>query len=400
MKKIIKTIVLIMILLIFYTNLCFANTKTVKPTESKIFLDSVQMYFETYLIDGYNYFKLRDLAYVFNKNKKAFNVEWNEKLDRIDIITNKNYIPLGNEMQNLNIYKEDKNATYTKSSIYVDNVKKEFETYLIDGYNYFKLRDVLKIIDCGVIYDNITMDININTLNSYIDESYKVPILMYHHFEYDADGTNDMIITPQKFENDILTILNMGYTPISFLDLINYVEDGTKLPNKPIVITMDDGYFSNYAYAFQILKKYNVKACIFPVVKYMEYQAIDYPHFNYLQAKEMINSGLIEVQPHTYDMHVIEKENGPFYNDTLIAIQNLKLYLNTEVYALAYPYGEYTNSTQDTLDKLNIKVSLITDEGINNVYTGSLDSLKCLKRYTISQYTNLEGLLNNIDNIK
>ena len=52
------------------------------------------------------------------------------------------------------------------------------------------------------------------------------------------------------FENDILTILNNGYTPISFSELISYVENGTSLPQKPIVITMDDGYLSNYEYVF------------------------------------------------------------------------------------------------------------------------------------------------------
>ena len=203
-KKILFLTIFIIIIMIENTICSFAETKVVTPTKSKIFLDFEQVYFETYLIDGYNYFKLRDLAYAFNNTNKSFQVEWNEALDRIDIITNKKYTQIGTEMTDLNPNKLKKYATTTSSEIYINGQRKEFKTYNIDEYNYFKLRDVLKVIDCGVTYDENTQFINIYTSWSYVSDEYvKLPILMYHHLDYSADGTNNMIITPAKFENDI-----------------------------------------------------------------------------------------------------------------------------------------------------------------------------------------------------
>ena len=56
-----------------------------------------------------------------------------------------------------------------------------------------------------------------------------------------------------------------GYQWILSQDLIDYVYRGGSLPEKPILLTFDDGYYSNYEFIFPILKKYNVKASIFIV---------------------------------------------------------------------------------------------------------------------------------------
>lgn len=401
MRNIRRILILTILFVCICTNICLANNKIITPTNSKVFLNYEQLHFETYLIEGYNYFKLRDLAYVFKDTSKAFEVKWNEELYRIDISLNTKYTSLGNEMLKSNPNFEEKEAIQTQASLFVNGNKKDLIAYEIDGYNYFKLRDILEIIDCGVIYDDNTQNINLYTYFSYVTDKYaKVPILLYHHFDTKADGSNDMIITPQKFENDILTILSNGYTPISFLELINYVEMGISLPQKPIIITMDDGYFSNYEYVFPLLKEYDIKATMFPIIRYSEENLSKYPHFNYLHAKEMLDSGLIEIQPHTFDMHIQISDHNSFYRDTMIAIERLKNNLNTNVYAFAFPYGVHNSELQYVLDCIGIKVSLITDEGLNFVDKGDINSLKLLKRYSIYQHTDLDNLLKEINEIK
>ena len=97
----------------------------------------------------------------------------------------------------------------------------------------------------------------------------KVPVLLYHNFvttvpESDPDNFN-YINTPESFEENIKTFLDNGYTIISMQDLADCDSGKTELPSKPIIITFDDGYYSNYEYIYPILKKYNVKASIFIV---------------------------------------------------------------------------------------------------------------------------------------
>lgn len=96
-----------------------------------------------------------------------------------------------------------------------------------------------------------------------------IPVLLYHNFVTivpDSDPDNySYINTPESFEENIKTLLDNGYTTISFKDLNDAYSGKSTLPNKPIIITFDDGYYSNYEYIYPILKKYNVKASIFVV---------------------------------------------------------------------------------------------------------------------------------------
>ena len=90
----------------------------------------------------------------------------------------------------------------------------------------------------------------------------KVPILLYHNFvttvpDSDPDNFN-YINTPESFEENIKTFLENGYTIISMKELALADSGKTELPNKPIVITFDDGYYSNYEYIYPILKQYQV----------------------------------------------------------------------------------------------------------------------------------------------
>ena len=97
----------------------------------------------------------------------------------------------------------------------------------------------------------------------------KIPILLYHDFvttvpDSDPDNFN-YINTPQSYEENIKALLEDGYTFISFQELNDANNGKISLPEKPILVTFDDGYASNYEYIFSILKKYNVKVSIFVV---------------------------------------------------------------------------------------------------------------------------------------
>ena len=97
-----------------------------------------------------------------------------------------------------------------------------------------------------------------NRKNKNADVDVKIPILLYHDFvtivpDSDPDNFN-YINTPQSFEENIKVLLENGYTIISFQELDDANNGKIELPKKPILISMDDGYYSNYEYIFPILK--------------------------------------------------------------------------------------------------------------------------------------------------
>ena len=141
------------------------------------------------------------------------------------------------------------------------------------------------------------------------ENSVEVPIIMYHSVIDNKSKAGKFVITPSQFEQDLLFIKENGYEPIFMEDIINFVYKGTSLPKKPIVLTFDDGYYNNFLYVFPLLKKYNMKAVISIVGVYTDLYtqnedvSPEYSHLSWDNVSEMMDSGLVEFQNHSYNFH-------------------------------------------------------------------------------------------------
>lgn len=233
-----------------------------------------------------------------------------------------------------------------------------------------------------------------NSINIYfaVESDVKVPILMYHNIaeEY-PENTVSANITPELFEKHIKTLLSFGYNPVSLSDYYSYITGNIELPENPIVITFDDGYLSNYEIAFPILQKYNVPASIFIVTSTVghtpEMGTVSYPHFTWEQAKEMQDSGLVEINSHTHShkniatLTTAELQKEIRFSKYLIE-KNLEKYC----YTFAYPYGGYRSDTEQLIKyagyKMHIKVYDSQSEEIYLANTKS-DGLTNIKRITV-----------------
>ena len=251
--------------------------------------------------------------------------------------------------------------------------------------------------------------------------STRVPILMYHHLSEDV--TNSEMVSPEQFEAQIRALSEAGYTGVSFDELQAYVLRGEPLPDKPVVITFDDGYESNYTLAYPILQKYSMKATIFAIgVSFGtdHYKDTDYaitPHFGAAEAVEMTASGLISIQSHTYDMHQWPPyETGSAVRENILQLpgESEEAYVQalTEdftrsralledatgrpVDVLAYPAGQYSTLAQVTLQSLGVHVTLSTNPGINTVVKGLPQTLYAMLRFGITEDVTPEALLNMI----
>ena len=126
--------------------------------------------FDTYNINGHNYFKLREIAYALNGTERRFEVEWDGSANAIHLISGKEYTPIGREITVIgagNILARSNIAIPTTPTIYLDGVEISLTAYNIDGANYFKLRDLGRTLGFGVDWDGSQNIIIIDTSKTY-----------------------------------------------------------------------------------------------------------------------------------------------------------------------------------------------------------------------------------------
>lgn len=213
----------------------------------------------------------------------------------------------------------------------------------------------------------------------------KVPIIMYHSVLKSRSG--DYIVHPEVLEKDLAYIKEKGYTPITMTDLINYVYDDTTLPDKPIIITFDDGHYNNLGYAVPLLKKYDMKAVISIVGKYTDDFSktdeanLNYGHLRWKDINQLINDGTIEFQNHTYNLHTIGVRKGAMkkrgesletykklLSDDLLKLQ--EEFKNKTGYipnTFTYPYGAISKESLNIIKELGFKASLSCLAGVNHI---------------------------------
>lgn len=231
-------------------------------------------------------------------------------------------------------------------------------------------------------------------------DSVAVPIVMYHSVLEDTSRHGKYVISPNDFESDLEYLKENGYQTILIEDLINYTRGGT-LPEKPILLTFDDGYYNNYLYAFEAAKKHNAKFVISPIGYYADAYTESgecnayYSHATWQQLREMAESCLVEVQNHSYDLHksdggamgakAVSGESEEQYSrrlsaDLLKAQQLIEDNVGRRPTAMVYPFGAISKSTPEIVRSLGFAVTLTCEEK-NSTVTRSPESLYNLGRF-------------------
>lgn len=239
-------------------------------------------------------------------------------------------------------------------------------------------------------------------------ETVSVPILTYHHV---ADGASETVITQELLESHFAALKKAGYHTVLLTDLQNYVLNGDPLPEKPLVITFDDGYLSNYTKAFPLLEKYDMKAVFFVIGvsfgqnTYKDTGIAIEPHFGVKEAKEMLASGRVELGSHSYDMHQWRHyESGPVVRENLKKLpgeteESYKAAVRADARQFAafyrqhfggstalfsYPRGAVTATAAAILREEGFTVTAASERGISTVVQGRPRSLESLRRFNVS----------------
>jgi hypothetical protein len=139
-------------------------------TNTAILVDKREIQFDAYAINGNNYFKLRDIAYILNGTESQFEVTWDADARSIMIETGKPYTAVGNEMAFSDV---DRSSTIqpTASAILLNGKPVQFTAYSLGGNNYFRLRDLAEKLNFGVYWNEATRTVEIYSDQNYSQES-------------------------------------------------------------------------------------------------------------------------------------------------------------------------------------------------------------------------------------
>lgn len=217
-----------------------------------------------------------------------------------------------------------------------------------------------------------------------------LPVLMYHFF-YDASkgqtGNDNNWMEISDFENQMKYLSDNGYYFPSWDEVADYVDGKKSLPQKSVVITVDDGHPSFFDLAVPIINKYNVKATSFVVTSWTSYSTMR-THRN----------EKIQFQTHTHDMHQggCSGGHGGLFRcisyDKGLADLNKSTAIVESKSAIAYPFGDLTDNVLKITKDAGIKLGFTTEYG--QVYKG-MNKLK-LPRVRINRGTPLNSFINAI----
>lgn len=250
------------------------------------------------------------------------------------------------------------------------------------------------------------------TSDSYIE----IPIIMYHGILKDKKHQGKYVISPKTFEKDLQYLNDNGYTTIFMTDLINYVYEDTQLPEKSIILTFDDGYYNNYIYAFDLVKKYNCKMVLSPIGKCTELYSKtedrnpNYSHCTWSDLYEMASSGYVEIQNHSYNLHSssssclgAKRKKGEkkdayrkrLAEDVMKMQQLLTEKTGSTPNTFTYPFGAKCSCSDEFIKEMGFKASLDCEEKVNKIHK-SPDSLYGLHRFLRPPNTSSEEFFSKL----
>ena len=290
---------------------------------------------------------------------------------------------------------------------------------VIEIFAVIKLKHaVLAVLCCGAILTGIFLHRSMTPVSGdNLTEGVYVPIFMYHSVLKNVASNEKYIVSLNNLEDDIKYLKENGYNTVLFADLMNYVKNGAELPQNPVMLTFDDGFYNNYAYLLPLLEKYNSKAIISIVGDYTDTAAETpdknpaYAYLDWEDCRTLLKSGHIELQNHSYSMHNLkgnrrgckklsdeseEEYHKIFEND----IGRLQTKMHDELgitpKLFTYPFGLISDASLSAVKDMGFEGSLSCSEGVSLVTREP----ECLYRLKRCNRVNNKGVRQILEELK
>lgn len=217
-----------------------------------------------------------------------------------------------------------------------------------------------------------------------------VPILMYHYISplpVDADEIRtELTVTPEIFETHLAYLQAEGYQGISLYHLYDALTTGAKLPEKPVILTFDDGHIDHYESVFPLLQRYQTTATFFIITGRADLN--DPAYISWSQIVEMANAGM-SMESHTKTHSDLRARSYDFLvYEMLGSIESLAAHTGVQPRMFCYPSGRYDDSTLAVLKTLPVALAVTTQFGAYH----TTDNLLELPRLRVSGNLSAVGL--------
>ncbi|WP_235941417.1 polysaccharide deacetylase family protein [Paenibacillus puerhi] len=207
-----------------------------------------------------------------------------------------------------------------------------------------------------------------------------IPVLNYHSIGKKPGST--LVLDPELLASQMAYLAKEGYTPVTMADFMLILERKSVKPDKPVLLTFDDGYTDNYELAMPILKQYG-----FPATLFMSPGAVGEPGYvTWEQAGEMKEAGW-DIQPHGMTHPRLSKLSAARQREEITEASRLiEEKLGVKSVAFCYPYGDFNKETLAILKEQGFRYAFTIEQGLatsrqaplqlKRIYVNGQDSLK------------------------
>jgi peptidoglycan/xylan/chitin deacetylase (PgdA/CDA1 family) len=223
-----------------------------------------------------------------------------------------------------------------------------------------------------------------------VPRQVRVPILMYHYVSWPPANADryrrDLSVAPEQLAEHLAYLQGQGYQGITFYDLLNHLAWGQPLPDRPIILTFDDGYRDNYDNAFPLLRQYGFPATFFVLTEVTSQGVPDYMTWD--QLREMAAAGMdIECHSRVHD-DLPKISYDRLVWQVLGCREMIEAELGQRPRFVAYPSGQFNEEVAAVFASDHYWGGITTQQGAWH----SSDNLFALQRLRVRNTTGVEHL--------
>ncbi|MGF1538177.1 MAG: polysaccharide deacetylase family protein [Elainellaceae cyanobacterium] len=211
----------------------------------------------------------------------------------------------------------------------------------------------------------------------------RVPVLMYHDIVPEKEVFFD--VTYDEFEAHLQLIQDEGITPISMDQLVSHLRTGLPLPEKPVLLTFDDGYLGHYQQVFPLLQEYGYPG-LFSVYTFKVGRDHGRPGMNWAQVQEMAASPLVTIAAHSinHPSDLREVSDADLQSEVTQSKRILEEKLGMPIHYFTYPEGNYDERVAEVVEEAGYRAALTMDN-FEDRFAGESESLLAVDRIGQSQ---------------